>query len=87
MIMPNEHDALNVYGERTRSFSTRPNDRLAVIESVKKLQELGFVDFVANLNVEEKALILKSDVRYFIPWRAVSEHALSTSLRCVARWM
>ena len=63
-------------------MSTRPNDRLAEIESEKKLQEL--VDYVDNLNVEEKALILKSDVRHFIPWRAVfSERSPSTPYRLV----
>ena len=69
MIMPNEHDALNVYREQIRSLSTRPNDRLAVIEYEKKLQELG---------------CRGSDARYFIPWRAVfNERSPSTPCRLV----
>ena len=83
-IVPNEQDALNVYWGQTRMLSTRPDDRLAVIESERKLQELGFVDYVDNLNDEEKALIMENDVRYFIPWRAVfNEKSLSTPCRLV----
>ena len=49
-----------------------------------KSHELGFVDFVTNLSDVEQTLILNSDVRYFLPWRAVcNENSQTTACRLV----
>ena len=50
-----------------------------VIQSEKKLHILGFVQFVDNLNIKDRDMIHESQVKYFIPWRAVwNENSLST---------
>ena len=77
-------DALKVYRGQVKRLNLNPDDKLSVLESEKKLQELGFVDYVDNLCEEEKMLILESDVRYFIPWRAVwNEGSETTPCRLV----
>ena len=48
------------------------------------MQALGFVDYVANLDGENREMIMSSKVKYFIPWRAVwNEKSLSTPCRLV----
>ena len=75
--------ALKVFRGQTKLLSTRPEDRQAVIESERKLQDLGFVDYVDNLMSEEKTVIFEN-LRYFIPWRAVyNENSKSTPCRLV----
>ena len=81
-LVPNEHEALNVYRGQMRKSNLKPDDKRAVIESEQKLQKLSFVDYVSNLKDDDKAMILSSDVKYFIPWRAVwNEKSLSTDCR------
>ena len=61
-----------------------PEDKIQVINSEKKLQELGFVDFVNNLSKEERIMIESSCHKYLIPWRAVwNKNSLSTPCRLV----
>ena len=62
-LVPNKHDALNVYRGQTRKLNLKPDDKRAVIESEQKLQKLGFVDYVSNLKDDDKAMILGSDVK------------------------
>ena len=83
-LVPNEKMALRVYEGQVRKLDSMPQDKLAVIQSEAKLQDLGFVDFVDNLPQEDKELILNSRVKYFIPWRAVwNLKSLSTPCRLV----
>ena len=75
---------MNVYRGQTRKLNLIPEDKRAVIESERKLRKLGFVDYVSNLKDDDKAMILSSDVKYFIPWRTVwNEKSLSTDCRLV----
>ena len=75
--------ALKVYKAQVRNLSGREGDRVAVVESEQKLQDLGFVDWVANLTDEQKALV-SSAVYYMIPWRAHhNENSVSTPCRLV----
>ena len=54
-----------------------------MIESERKLQELGFVDWLHNLSPEEQALIIEL-IQYLIPWRAAhNENSVSTPTRVV----
>ena len=83
-LVSDEAGALKVYRGQTRSLSSRPVDRAAVIESEGKLQALGFVDYVENLSELEKGLVLGSKTKYFIPWRVVfNENSLTTPCRLV----
>ena len=67
-----------------KKLNANPEDKASVIESERKLHELGFVDCVSNLSEEEKELILGDKVRYFIPWRAVwNEDSVTSNCRIV----
>ena len=75
--------ALKVFQSQVRNLSTKDKERAAVIESERKLQELGFVDWLHNLSPEEQALIIEL-IQYLIPWRAVhNENSVSTPTRVV----
>ena len=49
-LKPNEGMAFKVYQAQVRKLEKNPEDKIQVINSKKKLQELGFVDFVNNLS-------------------------------------
>ena len=83
-LVPNEQVALKVFRQQVKKLNDSPEDKAMVIESQQKLQDLGFVDYVSNLTEEEKLLILDSEVKYFIPWRAVwNEGSVTTGCRMV----
>ncbi len=76
--------ARKVYWSQVRKLDKSEDDKGQVIESEDKLQRLGFVDYFDNLSDEEKRLVLSSDVKYFIPWRAVwNPNSVSTECRVV----
>ena len=83
-LRPNMHMALKVYQSQVRKLTKIPTDMNNVLVSENKLQQLGFVEYVDNLSYEEQSMIHNSDVKYFIPWRAVwNENSLSTPCRLV----
>ena len=83
-LKPNEQEAIKVFRGQVKKLNSSPEDKIAVVESESKLQALGFVDYVDNLNDDDKALILSSAVKYFIPWRAVwNAKSVSTPCRLV----
>ena len=83
-LVPNDNDALQVFRQQVRKLNTNPEDKAAVIKFQQELQELGFVDFVSNLSQEDKSLILDSNVKYFVPWRAVwNEGSVTHACRMV----
>ena len=78
--------AIKVFNSQIKILNAKgkENDKLAVIESEQKLQDSGFVDWVDNLEEEEKAMIFSTNVQYHIPWRAVhNENSVSTPTRLV----
>ena len=78
--------ALRVFNGQVKSLNLpgKEMDKTAVLESEQKLQKLGFVDWLDNLSKDEQDLILKNDVQYLIPWRAVhNENSVSTPTRLV----
>ena len=83
-LKPNENEALKVFRGQVKKLNAKREDKIAVIESEEKLRSLGFVDCFSNLNDDDKNLILSSEVKYFIPWRAVwNEKSVSTPCRLV----
>ena len=74
--------AFKVYQSQVRKLGKSPEDMDQVIQTEKKLQDLGFVQFVDDLNIKDRDMIHESQVIYFIPWRAVwNENSLSTPCR------
>ena len=82
-LTPNRHIAKWVYDGQLKKLSANLEDKNDVM-SENKLQELGFVDFLENLTVEQQGKIMNSPINYFIPWRSVwNMNSLSTQSRLV----
>ena len=84
-LAPNKEKAMEVYQQQLRKLNKVENakDKEDVINSEKKLQNLGFVDYVRNLpiHIQQK---LQTQIRHFIPWRAVwKPGSISTPCRVV----
>ena len=76
--------AMKVFFAQVRKLNMNPSDKSCVIESEAKLQQLGFVDYVDNLDPEVQEMILGALVRYFIPWIAVfNKNSATTPWRLV----
>ena len=83
-LAPNDKLARRIYDGQIKMLSSKPLDKKAVIESEGKLQDLGYVEYLANLPREDQDAIKNAKVKYFIPWRTVwNENSLSTPLRLV----
>ena len=83
-LVRNDDIAKKVYFGQTKYFKNNPEDKASVIKAEKKLHDLGFVDFVENLLIEDQKLIFSSPVLYFLPWRVVfNSNSLSTPCRPV----
>ena len=54
-----------------------------MLEAERKLQNLGFVDWLENLSKDDQNLILNGTVQYYIPWRVVWSNSVSTPVRPV----
>ena len=73
-----------MYCSQVRKINCQPEDKAAGIESKRKLQMLGFVDYVSNLDVDGKVMIESIGVKYFIPRRPVwNQKSVSTPCRLV----
>ena len=83
-LAPNRHIALKVYNQQMRRLAKYPKDKEDVLKSEKKLQNLGYVDFVRNLPKDIQTQLQQSPIQNFIPWRAVwKENSISTPCRIV----
>ena len=83
-LAPNEEEAMKVFRSQVRKLATLPDDKATVIESERKMQDMGYVDYLSNLTSEEQGMIMGNVVRYFIPWRAVfNENSVTTPCRLV----
>ena len=83
-LAPNRHIARKIYFGQIRKLNMSTMDKIEIIASENKLQELGFVDFVDNLTVEQQSIISRNPVSHFIPWRAVwNTNSVSTPCRLV----
>ena len=80
----NKERALKVYDQQIRKLNQNTDDKKDVIESEEKLQQLGYVDYVRNLKPEQQAILRKSEIQNFIPWRVVwNGNSTSTPCRLV----
>ena len=77
---------MRVYQHQLKKLNKILNkqDKEDVIASERKLQDLGFVDFVHNLLADRQEMLKSSNVQNFIFWRAVKKlSSLSTPCRIV----
>ena len=56
--------------QQIKKLNQSIDDKKGVIESEKKLQQLGYVDYIRNLRPEQQEM-LRIEIQIFIPWRAV----------------
>ena len=85
-LAPNKEIALKVYEQQLKKLNKVENerDKQDIIASEKKLHDLGFVDYVHNLPIDQQEMLRSSPVKNFIPWRAVWKlSSLSTPCRIV----
>ena len=82
-LVCNLSSARKVFNGVVKRLAKNVDDREAVLEAIRKLQRLGFVDWVENLPEEDQKLIFEFLVRYYIPWRVVWSDSLSTPVRPV----
>ena len=61
--------ALKVYNQQIKKFNQNTDDKKVATEA--KLLQLGYVDYVRNLKPEQQEMLRRSEIRNFIPWRAV----------------
>ena len=82
----NKDRAMKMYNQQLRKLNQPSNakDKDDIIESEKKLQHLGYVDFITNLPLDVQHTLQSHQVQNFIPWRAVWKgNSVSTPCRVV----
>ena len=83
-LCPNRNKAEKVYYQQLRKLNRNESDKDDVIKSEAKLQELGHVDFVKNLDEKMQDVLVNNKVQNFIPWRCVwKDSSISTPCRMV----
>ena len=82
-MVTNDFIARKIYDSQIKKLSKCDQDRLDVIESEFKLQSLGYVDWLDNLDEMDQKMILNAPVQYYIPWRVVWNKSISTPVRVV----
>ena len=71
------------YKLQARKLENLPEDRKKIIESERKLYDLGYVCYFDDLSAEEKALF-EGKLHNFIPWGVQwDENSVSTEVRLV----
>ena len=60
-----------MYNQQIKKVNQNTDEKKDVIEYEEKLQQLGHVDYVRNLKPEQQEMLRRSEIRNFIPWRAV----------------
>ena len=82
-LTPNHNSARKLYESQVKRLAKTPSDRKDTVDSEAKLQELGFVDYLENLDEDDRKLVLDSPVKYYIPWHVVYSKSISTPVRIV----
>ncbi|MEM7375585.1 MAG: hypothetical protein AAF587_43730 [Bacteroidota bacterium] len=83
-LAPNKDKALKIYHQQLKKLNQAPVDKADVIKAEKKLQSMGFVDYVRNMSEDQQQMLANNNIQNFIPWRAVwNGNSLSTPCRIV----
>ena len=82
-LVTNGRSARKIFDSQIKSLNKCEKDRNDTIESEKNLHDLGYVDWLHNLDGKDQKMILNSSVKYFIPGRVVWSKSLSTPVRTV----
>ena len=79
--MTHKTKALKVYNQQIKKLSKQPLDKEQIIQSEKKLQNPGHVEFSRNLPDHLQIMLKDTPIQNFIPWRVVWK-ANSVSTPC-----
>ena len=83
-LAPNRDKAFAIYKNQVKKLSKNESDKDDVIASEAKLQQLGHVDYIRNLSLNEQKRLKDNQIQNFIPWRSVwIRNSLSTPCRIV----
>ena len=75
---------MKVYNQKLKKLSKQPQNKEQVIQSQKKLQDLGHVEFTHNLPNHLQRMLKDSPIQNFISWRVVwIANSVSTPCRLV----
>ena len=82
----NKDRALKTYHQQLKKLNKPENaqDKLDILDSEMKLQQLGFVEYLKNLPPENQTSLMNHQIQHYIPWRAVwKTNSVSTPCRIV----
>ena len=83
-LYPNKTKALKDYNQQLKKLSKQPRDKEQVIQSEKKLEDPGHVEFTRNLPNHFQIMLKNSLIQNFKPWRVVLKvNSISTPCRLV----
>ena len=83
-IAPNKEIALKSYYRQVKNVLKNPEEKQALIQSEKKLQDLNFVAWVKDLPEETQKMLKESPIQNFITWLVVwKESSTTTPVRMV----
>ena len=63
--------ALKVYNHQQKKLNKQPQDKDQVVQSEKKLQDLGHAKFMRNLQNHLQLILKDSPIQNFTPWHVV----------------
>ena len=67
-LSPNRNVAEKVYSQQLKKIKNDAADKESIINSERKLQDLGFVTYVKDLTKEMQQSLAMQSVQNFIPW-------------------
>ena len=82
-LVSNHMQAKKVFESQVKKLGNSLKDKNDVMEAEKKLQDLGYVGWLSDLDPDDQKLILDAPVRYFLPWRLAWSNSVSTPCRPV----
>ena len=82
MLAENKKLTLKIYNSQVKRLNRSDKDRIDVLEAEKKLQDLGYVDWLHNLDKDDQEMI-QNNLMHFIAWQIVWNQSVTTPIRPV----
>ena len=82
MLADNKKLTLKYYHSQVKRINKSDKDRIDVLGAEKKLQDLGFVDWLHNLDKSDQEMI-QNNFMHFIAWQIVWNKSVTTPIRPV----
>ena len=82
MLAENKKLTLKIYHSQVKRLNRSDKDRIDVLEAEKKLQDLGYVDWLHNLDQNDQEMI-QNNLMHFIAWQIVWNKSVTTPIRPV----